>query len=240
MINIEKAKSLLTPSANTVLKEMVEQYEIELLEKAYKESIDSNGIVSEITVKDILKSSNDVVNINTRIESKKTAIINLCITVSLLYSFIGLVFFLYKEYGNRFNRENNIGLVFFVAGLFLAIMFFISGNLLKNMRLYKNSIKSIRENYEMDFIKKWSELEGITRNWLSTKKGESSSNISIREILNLINKEYINTTGDYKTLHNALNCRNRILHENYKVPNDELNHYIIFLDSLIKKINNTI
>lgn len=240
MINIEKAKSLLTPSANTVLKEMVEQYEIELLEKAYKESIDSSGIVSEITVKDLLKSSNYEVNKNTRIESKKSVIINLGISVSLLYSFIGLVFFLYKEYGNRFYREGNIGLVLFVAGLFIAIMFFISGNLLKSMRLYKNSIKSIRENYEIDFIKKWSELEGITRNWLSTKKGESSSNISIREILNLINKEYINTPSDYKKLNNALNYRNKILHENYKVKNDELNHYIIFLDSLIKKINNTI
>lgn len=240
MINIDKARNLLTPSANTVLKEMVEQYEMEILEKAFKEATDNSGMVYEITVKDLLSSQKNDTNGTSKSSSRKSVFFNIGISVSLLYSFIGFAFFLYKEYGRKLDTLDNIGLVICFAGIFCAIFLFIFGNLSKSLKLYRNVSKSSSDNTEMAFIKRWQELEANTRNWLSHNQGESISNISVKEIISILNNKYVNNIEDKTMLNNALKLRNEILHNNLNVSDQELKKYINFLDKLSIKIDNSI
>lgn len=236
MIKIENIKQLLTPSANTVLTEMLEQYEIEVLEKAYKEASDTNGHVTEITVRDLLKSQKKETVKN---DSKISFFMNMGISISLIYSLIGIIIFVYKEYAIRLNLFSNIGLTLTFVGLLLAFFFFMYGNLIKSFKNYKISIKNEKENIEMIFIKKWSELESVTRNWLSHNQGESYSNISIREIIQELQTN-VASIQDKKLINEMMIVRNKIVHENCKIPNNELTAYINFLDKMIQKMNNEI
>ena len=117
---------------------------------------------------------------------------------------------------------------------------FMFSNLIGNLNSYKLQVRSNSDVDEMNFIKKWQELEVTTRNWLSNTKGESLSNISIKEIINILSIDFINDKNEINMLNKSLQMRNKILHNDIKVPKSELSTYISFLDKTISKINKDI
>jgi hypothetical protein len=236
MIDNDKAKKLLTPSAQTVLNELVEQYKRELLDKALENATDNSGTIYEIAVKDIINAKNDEKTQLLKKNTKKQIFVNLIISISLLYSVIGLAYFLFIQYGVKFDTNEKYGLIIFITGIFI----YIFSNLIGNLNSYRLQKKSNSDVDEMKFIKKWQELEVTTRNWLSNTKGESLSNISIKEIINIISIDFINDKNEIDMLNNSLQLRNKILHNDIKVPKSELSNYIVFLDKTINKINKNI
>lgn len=166
------------------------------------------------------------------------AILHIYSVFGLLLAISGFTYFLLLRFDISLTTAESYALLISVSGIFIFIMSYMSGVIIKNKNIIFYDRYNINSN-QMRFVNEWIKFENNARSIVNSScRNEQNSNVySIKSLLNcLINLNQI-TTNQADQLGHILTLRNKIVHGINNITNNEIYDALIFLDKINKQLN---
>lgn len=244
-MNTQEIEAKLTPAAKVALKELVDNYEQQLLLNAARTAEQVTGGYDEISVRDIVSGAEHygVETKNIKLIRKKK-ILQLMTLTGIAYMMAGIGYLLYMA--TSMSRSQMIGLTAAFLGAIMSLVSYLLTRTLKER--YTDSDMHLRggekrhgfeiQDSELQLIKRWTMIELLSRDLLASLFGESRANAPLGQIMNLLSEKNIWDKQDYNNARMLLDMRNSILHKGTNYTSSEVNRALAVLESLIQKIEN--
>ena len=239
MIN-DKIHSKLTPSAKEALNELVEEYRVTLLEKAYTIAEERDTANKEISLRDILETQQpplkEIRKVNFKEYRKKRWILLISLT-GAVYAGAGILIYLFQN--KKFSLDNDLGLIVAIMGILISFIAFIYGQMLSKRYLFintskSNSIYSNADNYEI--VKRWQIIETLAKKFMSEADKNDTTSNSVSFLIRFLSHKIAKNEKEFLKIRELLWLRNKVLHENYELSNTERKEYLEFSDDLIERL----
>ncbi|MEC3965632.1 hypothetical protein [Flagellimonas halotolerans] len=228
-MNKKEIYKYLTPAAQEELAEKVNDFENNVVTKAYEIASRNQESLKEISLSDILKATTEPIYREKNIKNesslfyKKERFYRLISLSGILYAFIGIGIYLYQN--DFINLKASSGLIITAVGIVLAL----SGLVLKSSGFgrSKQNLIFTSEGTNFDIVERWQKLEKLAL--------DKTENIEGRGKFSSVKEFYRNILDDkdYIEFRRLLDVRNRILHENYKPTRTTYDHFIELSEKLL-------
>lgn len=214
MTDYNSLENKLTPAAQEVLDEIVADYKFQLLKSAGKSASDVTGEIREISVRDILETLQEIESQN---EGKKASLASRYLILTFAGSIAPLILYLIEPI-IHISSDESIWIGLLSASLALTglwLYFLTQGRNLKiGPILFSTSDMSITsKDYSMMFVRKWREIEILSKEVVADFIGESQlDNIPFRRLLEYLLKFDVFTNADSEIFLELLEKRNAVVH----------------------------
>jgi len=237
MIN-ENLYSKLTTSAKDALNELTEEFKETLLEKAHNIAEDRGTGEKEIALRDIIEAQRPI-STSTDLDKTEYRKKRWTLLISLsgaVYAGGGILIYLYQN--KKISVENDIGLIIAIVGILLSLIAFFYGQLVSKKYMSsinsKSYLKSISRDYEI--VKRWQIIEELAKKNMSpTDKNEFKSN-SVSFLIRFLSHKVAKDEDEFLKIRKLLQIRNKIIHEGYRMNENERMELLNFSDELIKRL----
>lgn len=240
MIN-ENIYSKLTPSAQEALEKLTIEYRDELLQKAFLIAQERETANKEISLRDILESNQPRIIRSTqeKSESRKKRLIYLITLSGVVYSVLGILLYLFQN--KKFAIETDLGLIIAVSGVLISLMGFLYTQILSKRSYEMKSIAIEMEgagiNYnEYDIVKRWQIIEQLTLRLMAENGVIDPKTRSLSQVIKFLTENFAKTETEFLRTRELLQARNKILHEQYSMTDQQKKEYLDFADNLIEKL----
>lgn len=246
----KKIESLLTSTAKSTLDEYLKEVREDILHKAMIEARANDEESKEIRMTEIinaLKETSYIPEIQKKlyaksqfIQSNRSRKLGLAMLVGITYSFLGFTYYFIKN--RELNLETDLGLIAGILGLFITLITFLYGFLLKDRAIRKEIQHKSNSNYggnkEFELLNKWKIIENQFRSIVEFTSDKNSNTFSISNLIRYAHDKDILSPNDEKEIRKVLAARNEIVHGHGKVKlsDKELNELIEYATQLISKI----
>lgn len=234
----------LTPAAQEVMSEVVDEFKNRLLNEANKNASDITGEVKEISVRDILEAlqkleSPIILKRSRRLETY-LSIYTLTGILMAVVSYIYVMMFPSGALVDFFEIFILVGLVL----SFMSILIFSVKSLQKisigPLEISKKDEDFDTKDYSMHFVLLWSEIELLSREIVSYYIGESNvDNLALRELMSTLLKFDVFSAPDANEFLRLLDERNFVVHsKKVEMSREEFFRLEASAKNLIKKLSN--
>ncbi len=242
-MNTQEIEAKLTPAAKVALKELVDNYEQQLLLNAARTAEQATGGHDEISVRDIVSGAESYGAESRNIKLiRRKKMLQLMALTGVAYMIAGIAYLLYMS--TNMSRTQMMGLTATFLGAIISLVSYLLSRTMKerysdsDIRLRGRDIQTGIEiqNAELELIKRWTMIELLSRDLLSSLLGESRANAPLGQVMNILTEKNIWNKQDYNNARMLLDMRNGILHKGTNYTNAEVNKALASLESLIQKI----
>ncbi len=214
---------------NEYLNQCVSSFRMDLLHEAFLMSINNKDehITKHAIDEALFKILRNEVSSYRKADYKNRKIVNYGILIGLLYTLCGCIIFVVQN--TTFKPEKDLGQMVMVIGLSLSVIFATWGILIKkakHLSVYESTIQPHRQYL---IIHKWIEIERLLNSFTS---------IEVNTIQSLLPKllDLCKGTVSPDEISNVLYLRNKIIHENIKLSDLEINMAIRTENKIIAKL----
>lgn len=230
---MEVNKYNLDAITNEYVNDCVSNFRMDLLHEAYLISIKSKDKnITQHTVDEALFRIRKNENSTTRrVDYKYKKLASYGVLIGLLYTLCGCIIFVVQN--TAFRPEKDLGQMVMVIGLSVSVIFSAWNILINKARQMSLSDSSVRSQHQYLVIHKWIKIESLVN---------SFTPIEVSTIQNLLPKlqdicKGVVSADDISTV---LYVRNKILHENGKVSDLEVEMAVRIENLIISKLQQVV
>jgi hypothetical protein len=239
MIN-DNIYSKLTPSAKEALNELTEEFKESVLEKAYTIATERDTANREISLRDILEAkqpSKQTIEKEKYYEYKRKRWTMIISFSGAIYAVAGILIYLYQN--KKFSIENDLGLIIAIVGILLSLIAFLYGQLLSKRQFSSNTFTttttySSADSYEI--VKRWQLIETLAKKTMSEDDQKNPMSNSVSFLIRFLSHKVAKNEKEFLKIRELLQLRNKILHEQYKLNDNERLEFLAFADDLIERL----
>ncbi len=232
---------LLTPGAQHLLKEMMDEYNNLLLEKAEKIAMGSDTQVSEISMRDLIEAKGKLSLENVDPEIKRWNRHRILFSfIGLSYVILGIVMYFAINWGSLFHNFNvqSLSLIIVVViGLFFLCMVPILD--LRMEKILKRNERFVTINYSFEIINIWNRIEQKGKELMKARDASSDNNSSFMSIYDFLTHE-LNSKEYIDAIFKIFSTRNKIVHDNMIIDKNEYNNYLDLSQRIISELDDRI
>jgi hypothetical protein len=241
MIN-ENIYSKLTPSAKDALNELTDSFREEILERAFTIAQERATANKEISLRDILEAKQPTL----KIAEKEKAVYRrkrwtLLISLSgAIYSLAGILIYLYQN--KKFSLDNDFGLVIAVVGILITLIGYLYGQLISKRYLFATTttkISTFANSNDYEIVKRWQVIESLAKEFMSEADQKEARNNSVGFLIRFLSHKAAMNEKEFLKIRELLQTRNKILHEQYKLNDNERKEFLEFADEIIQRLENS-
>lgn len=236
MIN-ENIYSKLTPSAKETLNELSEEYKSSLVEKAFTIAQERDTANKEISLRDILEAKQPLqrdIEKRTYFDNRRKRWTILISFSGAIYAVAGLLIYLFQN--KKFSIENDLGLIIAIVGILLSLVAFLYGQLISkssiSTRTFTTAYTTTSDNYEI--VKRWHVIENLAKKLMTETDKEMSKSVSF--LIRFLSHKIAKNEQEFLKIRELLQLRNKILHEQYNLSDNERKEFLYFADDLIERL----
>jgi hypothetical protein len=236
-MNNEDIYSRLTPSAQEALNKLTIEYRDELLQKAFLIAQERETANKEISLRDILESNQPKVAGTNRLksESRKKRLFYLITLSGVVYSILGILLYLIQN--KKFIVETDLGLIIALSGIIISMTAFLYTQILSKRTFELKVLERTDSNYnDFDVVKRWQIIEQLTIRLMSEKGIIDPKSRSLSQVIKFLTENFAQSEKDFLKTRELLQVRNRVLHEQFSMTDQQKKEYLDFANSLIEKL----
>lgn len=237
----ESIYTKLTPSAKEALNELSEEYKSSLLERAHKIAAERETASKEISLRDILEAQKNT-QVTTEIDKNEYKRKRWTLLLSLsgaVYAAAGILIYLYQN--KKFSIENDIGLIIAIVGILVTLIAFLLGQFANRKYIstsnHKDYLRASYQDYEI--VKRWQLIEELARKNMSPIDKSEFKSDSVSFLIRFLSHKVAKNEDEFLKIRKLLQARNKIIHEGYKMNDQERNELIKFSDELIQRLEDS-
>lgn len=232
MINENSIYSKLTPSAKEAVNELLDEYKTTLIETAHLKSKSRSTIDTDISILDVLNAKQSlekgISEENDKLKRYKKRFFTLSMS-GAAYTLAGIAFYIFQNFDTL--SKDNIGLL--IAFFGLVVMFF--GYAVSHQFTYRfTEKKGIVDDY--DLVRKWGTIEMLTLSVMKSKGLIDSHSNSINQVMKYLQLHF--NESETLSIRELLSARNKVVHEGYRLSEDEKDRYNQTADQILYKLEN--
>jgi hypothetical protein len=209
----------LTPAAEKVLREIIDDYRSELLLAAAGYASRATGELREISVHDIVRALQER---STPFRRRKTKVadrlIMAYVMAGLLVAAAGFGLFGVQQFLTTANPQQRVSLLIGFSGLVISVAGYAAGYVLQLVRSRHDNDDekySLTNVVAKDPVAVWSEIEVFLRDFASSTMGETRAQEPIAFLVKRLADAKFLPQEDAERLQRLLTMRNRVAHGGY-------------------------
>ncbi len=238
----DSLKSLLTPAARSAIKEMLTSYEEAVLAKAAAHAARFSGELQEISVSDLLASSDDFGKVRRSSIPRRFQTVLVAYALSgFLLAAAGLAYILYENFLIRSDGTTQLVSLVSISGVMIAV----SSTALLSYYRFRSAQKEIADRdvsseYELigRFLAGWQHFEFRLRDHVATEMGDSVAQGNVNLLLKKLDSERLDPAL-FEDIVRLKTMRDRVVHERELLDPHELISGISDLDDLERRFFKT-
>jgi uncharacterized protein YutE (UPF0331/DUF86 family) len=154
-----------------------------------------------------------------------------------IYAVAGILIYLYQN--KKFSIENDLGLIIAIVGILLSLIAFLYGQLLSKRQFSSNTFTttttySSADSYEI--VKRWQLIETLAKKTMSEDDQKNPMSNSVSFLIRFLSHKVAKNEKEFLKIRELLQLRNKILHEQYKLNDNERLEFLAFADDLIERL----
>ncbi len=241
MIN-EKIYSKLTPSAQEALDKMVSEYRDSLLEKAFLLAQERETASKEISLRDILETNqlkHSGIGIE-KSENRKKRMISLLALSGAVYSVLGILIYLFQN--KKFAVETDLGLIIAITGIIISLISFLYGQLISKRYSFTQTTTATSiysQSNDYDIVKRWQIIETLAKKFMTEADQKEAKNNSVGFLIRFLSHKVAKDEKEFLKIRELLQMRNKILHQQYNMSDNERKEFLELADDLIERLESS-
>ncbi|MEK7719871.1 MAG: hypothetical protein AAB347_09720 [Bacteroidota bacterium] len=241
MIN-EKIYSKLTPSAQEALDKMVSEYRDSLLEKAFLLAQERETASKEISLRDILETNqlkHSGIGIE-KSENRKKRMISLLALSGAVYSVLGILIYLFQN--KKFAVETDLGLIIAITGIIISLISFLYGQLISKRYSFTQTTTATSiysQSNDYDIVKRWQIIETLAKKFMTEADQKEAKNNSVGFLIRFLSHKVAKDEKEFLKIRELLQMRNKILHKQYNMSDNERKEFLELADDLIERLESS-
>jgi hypothetical protein len=232
----EEKYSKFTPSAKEELESIIEKYKEQIINKAYYIAEERQTANREVGLRDVIeanRSPKEGVGI-VRSSIRQTKLPLVISFLGLIYAFGGIALVIVRN--KDIIKDQNFGFIIFAAGICLMLFGVFYNLIFSPYKLKVATSPKVKFNEDFEIVKKWQIIEELAKKSISnTDKDELKLN-SVSFLIRYLSHKIAKDEIEYLKIRKLLLTRNKILHENYKLDDNERKELLDFANELIERL----
>lgn len=231
---------LLTPGAQHLLKEMLDDYNNLLLDKAYKIARENDTNVSEISIRDLIDAKGEL---SLEKEDPKIKRWNrrrfMLSLMGISYIFFGIAMFftLIPRFFFHINVQSIAPIIVILAGLFFLCVVLILD--LKMVKILKRDERFATINYSFEIINVWNKIEQKGKELMDARGMSTNNTSSFMSIYEFLTHE-LNSKEFIDAINKIFTTRNKIVHDDMMINKDDYKYYLDLSQHIITELDDRI